>query len=452
VAGTPYEFRDPIAAQKLGIALVDQELSLAPDLSVQENMFLGSIGRIAKLGAKQQRRRSQELLAEVGLDHLDPRVLVENLALGERQLIEIARALGRDAKIIFLDEPTATLSESEIERVFEVSRRIAASGNSLVYISHRLGEVLELCDRVSVIRDGKMVATSSTDALSGRDELIRMMIDEELPPPTKSVGIKVEQHRATEVRALSVPPLVKDFGVTLGAGEIVGLTGQVGSGTSEVLRALGGLSPEARGVVVVDGKPVRLGSPTRSLRSGIAFISNDRKAEGLFLETSIRTNLLSTRLGHVSRFGFTRRRTARRVSRQVADYVKVDAERLPVPAGTLSGGNQQKVFIGRCLDRGDIKLLLLDEPTRGVDVAGRAEIHRLLREASLDGVTVVFASTEVDEIMELSTQVVTMFAGKIVASRDRSEVTAELISADMTMSREHSLDQASETRIGEKET
>jgi ABC-type sugar transport system ATPase subunit len=266
------------------------------------------------------------------------------------------------------------------------------------------------------------------------------------------VGIKVEQHRATEVRALSVPPLVKDFGVTLGAGEIVGLTGQVGSGTSEVLRALGGLSPEARGVVVVDGKPVRLGSPTRSLRSGIAFISNDRKAEGLFLETSIRTNLLSTRLGHVSRFGFTRRRTARRVSRQVADYVKVDAERLPVPAGTLSGGNQQKVFIGRCLDRGDIKLLLLDEPTRGVDVAGRAEIHRLLREASLDGVTVVFASTEVDEIMELSTQVVTMFAGKIVASRDRSEVTAELISADMTMSREHSLDQASETRIGEKET
>ena len=428
-------FRTPTAAQAAGITLVDQELSLAPDLSVEENIFLGSIRHKGGHGAK-RRARAKALLAKVGLEHIDPRTPAGWLALGERQLVEIARALGRDAKVLLLDEPTATLSESEIERVFAVSRELVRDGKGLIYISHRLGEVLELCDRVTVLRDGQMVSTRTTADIAHRGELIKMMIGAELPVPTETTAVTVDQDARTEIRALTVPPLVTDFHLSLHGGEIVGITGQVGAGPTEILRALGGLEPDARAEVVIDGRKLRLGAPGRSLSAGVAYASNDRKGEGLFLQTSIGTNLLATRIPDVSPQLLYRPRRASKLAGHLADFVKVDRSRLKAPVETLSGGNQQKVFLGRCLDRGDIKLLLLDEPTRGVDIAGRAEIHELLREAALAGVTVVFASTEIDEIMELSDRVVTMFAGRIVATRPRSEVTAELLSTDMTMSPE----------------
>lgn len=436
IDGETVEFRDSREAQGAGVALVDQELSLAPDLSVEENIFLGSIDSLGRRPSAARRARAGELLGQVGLSEIDPRTLVEGLALGERQLVEIARALGRNSSILLLDEPTATLSDAEIERVFEVSRRLAASGTSIVYISHRLGEVLEICDRVTVIRDGKLVDTKETSEISGREELIRMMIDTELPVPTKTTAVSVEHEGKSEIRALDVPPLVAGFELSLRGGEIVGLTGQVGSGPSEVLRALAGMEPEARGVVVVEGRPLRLGSPTRALKAGIGYASNDRKGEGVFLQQTVRRNLLATRLKSVSPFGIRRPRLAAREADRLAGFVGVDRSRLPSAVETLSGGNQQKVFLGRCLDREDIKLLLLDEPTRGVDVGGRAEIHELLREATLAGVTVIFASTELDEILELSDRVVTMFEGRVVATRDRSEVTAEILSADMTLGRE----------------
>jgi ABC-type sugar transport system ATPase subunit len=434
--GQPVSFRTPRAAQLAGIALVDQELSLAPDLSVEENIFLGSatVGLFANRA--QLRKRARDLLSRVGLDQIEPTTMVQRLAIGERQLVEIARGLSRDAEVLILDEPTATLSEAEIERVFSVSRALAREGKGMIYISHRLGEVLELCDRVTVVRDGRVVATRSTAEIGERQTLIRMMIDRELPIPTETAAPLVEQVSTTEIRGLAVPPVVKGFELRIPAGQIVGITGQVGCGASEVLRAVAGLVPDARGVVVVDGRPVRLGSPARALRAGIAFASNDRKGEGLFLRRSVGSNLLATRLRSLSPAGLVRRTRSRRVASELCSFVKVETRRLPSAADTLSGGNQQKVFLGRCLDRTDIKLLVFDEPTRGVDVGGRAEIHELLREASLAGVSVLFASTEIDEILELSQVVVTMFGGEIVATRPRSEVTAELLSADMTMSRE----------------
>jgi len=231
-------------------------------------------------------------------------------------------------------------------------------------------------------------------------------------------------------------PVVEGFELGVGAGEIVGLTGQVGSGTSEVLRGLAGLEPEAHGSVEVDGVRLPLGSPVRALRAGVGFASNDRKSEGLFLSQTSRLNLIATRLKALSRAGLFRRRAARRQADELARFVGLDERRVSSPVVALSGGNQQKVFLGRCLDRGDIKLLLLDEPTRGVDVAGRADIHDLLRTASQAGVAVIFASTEVDEILDLSHVVVTMFGGRVVATRSRAEVTTEKLSADMTMSRE----------------
>jgi ABC-type sugar transport system ATPase subunit len=434
--GEEVSFRTPHQAQAHGIALVDQELSLAPDLSVEENIFLGSIGMPLVRRPGVYRPRARRLLARVGLGNLDPRALVGRLSVGERQLVEVARMLGRDAKVLILDEPTATLSEAEIERVFAVARDVVREGKSAIYISHRLDEVLELCDRVTVFRDGRVVDTRSAADIGHRQELIRMMVGADLQPPEAGAVERIKGSAGVRIEGLTVQSLVDDFDLTIDGGRIVGLTGQVGAGTSEVLRSLAGLVPEARGTLIVNNRVVALGSPARALRAGVAFASNDRKGEGLFLFQPVAVNLVATRLRRLSRWGVVRRRAAGRESRKLAEVVNVDARRLRSAAETMSGGNQQKIFLGRCLDRDDVKLLLLDEPTRGVDVAGRAEIHNLIRQVALAGVTVVFASTELDEILDLAEVVVTMFGGSIVATRRRTEVTAETLSADMTMSRE----------------
>jgi len=431
--GEPIEMRNSLQAQSHGLAIVDQELSLAPDLSVEENLFLGNIDLSFLRRPGAIRRRARDLVERIGLD-VDPRTPVQRLSIGERQLVEIARLVGRDARVLILDEPTATLSESEIERVFTVARELVREGRSAIFVSHRLDEVLDLCDRVTVLRDGRVVAARSTADIADRQELIKMMIGKELPPPQRSEAVEVAAGSGAVIEALTVPPAVQGFAHEIRGGEIVGLTGQVGSGTSEVLRALAGLEPEARGTLLLDGQPVKLGSPTGALRAGIAFASNDRKAEGLFLEKTVEANLVATRLPALSRLGLVRHRALRETARKLADFVKIDASRLGDTVEHFSGGNQQKVFLGRCLDRGDVKLLILDEPTRGVDVSGRAEIHQLIREAALAGVAVIFASTELDEILELSDVVVTMFGGQIVASLPREQTSAELISADMTMS------------------
>ena len=434
--GESLQLRNPLQAQSHGIAIVDQELSLAPDLSVEENLFLGNIGLPFLRVPKALRRRSLALLSRIGLD-VDPRTPVERLSIGERQLVEIARLVGRDARVLILDEPTATLSESEIERVFAVAREVVRDGRSAIYVSHRLDEVLELCDRVTVLRDGRLASTRSSADIGHRQELIKMMIGEELPAPQRSGAAKVAAGSGAAIEGLTVPPSVTTgFDLEVRGGQIVGLTGQIGSGTSAVLRALAGLEPDARGSLVLDGEPVRLGSPIEVLRAGVAFASNDRKAEGLFLQKSVESNLVATRLPALSRLGILRRRQVRSTAAQLAEFVKIDNERLGATVEHFSGGNQQKVFLGRCLDRRDVKLLILDEPTRGVDVSGRAEIHQLIRQAALAGVAVVFASTELDEILDLADIVVTMFAGRIVAERTREETNAELIFADMTMSHE----------------
>jgi ABC-type sugar transport system ATPase subunit len=430
INGTPVTLANARQAQAAGIAVVEQELSLVPALTVMENILLGRVG--AGLGSRgDDRRRVQALLTRLGLDDVRPDTVVEDLSMAERQLVEIARALSRDARILILDEPTATLGEREIQRVFAGVRELASAGRSVIFVSHRLGEVLDLCSRVTVMRDGRMIA-SRPAAEMDREGVVELMLGkvaEKSNAERRDGGVR---EGLVVIDRLSVPGHVADFALRLNGGEIVAIAGQVGSGASEVLRALAGLIPDARGHVSIAGRAMRLGAPQRSIRAGAVFASNDRKSEGLFLRRSVARNLLATRLKAVSRGGVLSPGLSARLAQRLAGLIGFDGRRLGVAAETLSGGNQQKVFLGRCLEKEGTTLLLFDEPTRGVDVGGRADIHNLIRHAASTGACVIFASTELDEITDLADTVVTMFAGRITRIGRREEMTAADILAEMT--------------------
>jgi ABC-type sugar transport system ATPase subunit len=430
IDGTPVTLANARQAQAAGIAVVEQELSLVPALTVLENILLGRVG--AGLGSRgDHRRRVQALLMRLGLNDVRPDTVVEDLSMAERQLVEIARALSRDARILILDEPTATLGEREIQRVFAGVRELASAGRSVIFVSHRLGEVLDLCSRVTVMRDGRMIA-SRPAAEMDREGVVELMLGK---VAEKSNGERRDggvREGLVVIDQLSVPGHVTDFGLRANGGEIVAIAGQVGSGASEVLRALAGLIPDARGHISIAGRAMRLGAPQRSIRAGAVFASNDRKSEGLFLHQSVARNLLATRLKAVSHGGVLSPGLFAALAQRLAGLIGFDSKRLGVAAETLSGGNQQKVFLGRCLEKEDTTLLLFDEPTRGVDVGGRADIHNLIRHAASTGACVIFASTELDEIMDLADTVVTMFAGRISRIGRREEMTAADMLAEMT--------------------
>ncbi|MFF7048200.1 sugar ABC transporter ATP-binding protein [Streptomyces griseorubiginosus] len=427
VAGEVVELRNRGSAQLAGIALVDQELSVVPALTVAENLFLGdrSAGWVHR--RRQERARARAMLDEMGLAHVHPDQPLRSLGLGERQLVEIARAMGQRARVVILDEPTATLSDVESERVYAAVRRVAAAGCSVLFVSHRLGEVLQLCDRVTVMRDGRVVTVADTAKLTVQS-LIRHILGE-TPENSPKRPADVGQV-ALQLHAIAVPGRFENLSLDAHAGTVYALAGQVGSGASEVLRGIAGLEPAIRGRVTVGGRPLTAGDPVAASKGGIAFASNDRKSEGLFLRRPVGTNLMATRIPSFTQVGAIRSRAWRACERRLAASCGLQ-ERLEVAVGDLSGGNQQKVFVARALARPDVKVLLLDEPTRGVDVGGRAAIHRLVRQAAADGMTVLFASTELDELVELADVVVTFHKGEVVAQHD-SVTSGDALLFEMT--------------------
>jgi ABC-type sugar transport system ATPase subunit len=410
--GAVVDLTSPRAAQRAGIAWVDQELSLVSTLSIAENVALGSVdtGVIRRRG--RDRAATRELLAKVGLQDHDPGEPVGALSLGRRQLVEIARALGRGARVLILDEPTATLTDVEIEWVFAAVRAVAADGCSVIFVSHRLNEVLALCDVVTVLRDGRVVQERAVGDLTP-DALVSAMLGEELEVMPHQ-GREDDGETLLAVRDLAAGSRLRGFSHEFRAGRVYGLAGQVGAGTSEVLRALAGLLPGATGSAQLAGRPLGLRHPVRAARMGVGFVTNDRKSEGLFLGRSVAENLTATQLGAVSRGGTLAPRRERRHALALAQAAGVAADRLDAPVGVLSGGNQQKTLLGRYLMRPDVRVLLVDEPTRGVDIGGRAAIHALLRSAAEEGRTVVFASSDLDELLELAMTVITMRAGRTV--------------------------------------
>ncbi|MEV6844372.1 sugar ABC transporter ATP-binding protein [Actinoplanes sp. NPDC051411] len=431
IGGDLLDPRSRQVAQRSGIALVDQELSVVPSLTVAENLMLGDLKARWLNRRRTSAPRLRALLDNVGLGRVDLDQPLSELSIGERQLIEIARALGQEARLLILDEPTATLSDVESEYVYAAVRNVAATGCAVLFVSHRLGEVLDLCDRVTVMRDGAVVATTSVTDLT-IDSLILQMLGEAPQRLGKRTGGAAEDSAdVLTVSGLSVPGRVEDFSIVLRPGHVYALAGQLGSGASDVLRATAGLVPAAAGDIRVDGVRVRTGYPIAAARAGIAFVSNDRKSEGLFLDKPISWNLLATRLPDVTRWGVLSRQRWSAALTRLVGLCGLDGRRTGDSVRSLSGGNQQKVFVGRGLGRSDVRVLLLDDPTRGVDVGGRAAIHVLLRDAADQGMAVLFGSTELEELLDLADVVVTMHKGVVVRRHD-GDVAGAVLLREMT--------------------
>jgi ABC-type sugar transport system ATPase subunit len=436
--GRPVSVSTPRHAQEAGVAVVDQELTVVPALSLRENLLMGRSGRPFLVHRDADRTEARELLARVGLGDLDPDGPCDQLSMAQCQLLEIGRLLGRDAKLLILDEPTASLNRADSLLVFSALRELARSGHSVLYVSHRLDEVVDLCDRVTVLRDGARVADRASEELD-QDSLIDLITGEQrsleqTPGEAAAAQTLVAEDEGVQCVRLhvAVPDRVEPVDIEVTRGRVVGIAGQVGSGASELLRALVGLEPGAQASVEIGNRALRPRSAADAVRNGVAYVSNDRKGEGVFLTRSVGHNLLATRLHRMSGRGIVRRRAVRSASDALIERLGVKTRSGETRVADLSGGNQQKVLVGRCLDRPDVTLLLLDEPTRGVDVRGRADIHNLLKAASRQGLAVVFISGEPEEILELADDVLCMSHGEVVCRRPAAEMDSRSLLAETT--------------------
>jgi rhamnose transport system ATP-binding protein len=431
--GELVRFRSPHEAQAHGIATMYQELSLYPELSVAENIFMGhapmrKTGPAEVIDWGEMNRRSEEILASLNIHDLDVRRKVGALNVGNRQRVEIAKALSLNAKVLIMDEPTAALTESDVERLFDIVRLLKERDVAVIYISHRLVEVFQLADKVTVLRDGRFVDSkpvSETD----EDDLIRMMVGRTItdlfPKLPTEVGDPV-----LEVKDLNRHPQTKDVSFTVRSGEIVGVAGLVGSGRSETAQVVFGILQPDSGEIIVEGWPVRIKSPSQAMKLGIAYVPEDRGTQGLVREMRIRENLSMAILDSLTRLGFVMKRDERKLGQGLIEQLNIIATGGEQVVNKLSGGNQQKVVVGKWL-ASKPRMLIVDEPTRGVDVGAKAEIHRLLSELAQQGLGILMISSELPEVLGMSDRILVMRNSRLVAEFSRAEATQENVGAAM---------------------
>jgi ABC-type sugar transport system ATPase subunit len=427
----PQIVRGPQHAQGLGLGLVAQELSLAPHLSILDNIWLGSADVPFLHRRMSLRLRAQQALATLSLADWDLDRPVSSLTIGQRQLIEIARLLARDARVLILDEPTATLSDADIERILGILKDLRAQGRSIIYITHRLGEIFDLCDSVTVLRNGQHVATQPVSEVT-RERLVELMLGRSFKDMYPKTATRADQGIRVTVEGLNVPGRLCNFSMVAPRGRIVCIAGQIGSGANLVTRALAGLAPSATGNVTVDGRPIRLGSVPHCVMQNVLFVSDDRATEGLFPQMTVLDNLVATRLDASARIGILSWPALRRMGDSLAERVGLDRHRLKSQSITLSGGNQQKLLFARALASAEAGVLLMNEPTRGIDVGARAEIYRIMRELCDLGAALIMTSSDLEEVVGIADIVITLYRGRAVARYEGDDIAMASILADIT--------------------
>ena len=430
--GAECRFASVRGSEQAGIAVIYQELSLVKDLSVAENIFLGrEPRRLGIINWEQLYSRAKQLLDELHLQ-IDPRTPVVNLGIGQQQLVEIAKALSQNARILVLDEPTAALTDTEVETLFRILNDLRARGVAMIYISHKLDEVFRISDRITVLRDGRTIGTSAASETNERRVISQMVgreVDQIFPEARHDQGEVVLAVRHITVEDPSVPGklLVDDVGFDVRKGEVLGVAGLMGSGRSELLMAIfGAHSGRKSAVILVDGRQVQISNPSDAIAQGIGFVTEDRKRYGLVLDQTILRNMTLAALRHISgRFITDEDAEAAAGERSAAD-LRIKATSVFTIAGTLSGGNQQKVVLAKWLLTNP-RVLFLDEPTRGIDVGAKQEIYAQINRLAEAGLAIVLVSSELPEVLGLSDRIIVLHEGRITGAFSRAEATPEAV-------------------------
>jgi ABC-type sugar transport system ATPase subunit len=441
--GKPVVIHNPRQAQDLGISIIYQEFNLMPNLSVEENVFVGrepNSGKFVRWG--QLRKQTTDLLDQLGVQ-LNPGTIVRSLSVAEQQMVEIAKALSLNARLVIMDEPTSALTDTEVAALFDIIRGLKERGLAVIYISHRLEEIFTICDRVTVLRDGEL-AGELPIAEATPDRIVRLMVGR----PLGDIFRDEEAERRLEILAERQPKpvlevrglgrtgtgqdphaiVLEDISFSLRPGEIVGLAGLVGSGRTEIARAIFGADEYDRGEIIVAGQRVRIRSPREAIRLGIGLVPEDRKLQALVLNLAIRENMALSVLDRLSRFGIVRFGAERRLAREMVQALRVRTPSIEQKVLNLSGGNQQKVVIAKWLALRP-RILIMDEPTRGIDIGAKAEVHGLMHQLAADGVAILMISSELPEIVHMSDRVLVMRQGRIAGELARAEATQEAIMA-----------------------
>ncbi|WP_182200207.1 sugar ABC transporter ATP-binding protein [Paraliobacillus salinarum] len=425
--GEEVKFSNPKEAEKEGIIVIHQELNIIPYLTVAENMFLGkelTYGKSGIIKSNEMKAQTKGILDKLGVKNIQPNDIAGNLSVGKQQMVEIARALATEAKVIIMDEPTAALTEREIRSLFNLVQDLKKQGVSFVYISHRMEEIFEICDRITVLRDGSYVGTRMVKE-TNLEAVVKMMVGRELgqrfPEKNNYIGDVI-----LSVENFSSPGWFDNVTFDVRKGEILGVSGLMGAGRSEVMEALFGYRKSSNGHVKLDGKPLKANHPKNLIKQGIGFITEDRKVKGLMLEAPIRENITLANFKRVSKNQVIQTKKERELVNQLIKRLNVKATNSEQQVKSLSGGNQQKVVVAKWLGI-EPKVLILDEPTRGVDIGAKKEIYTIINELAENGVAIIMVSSELQEILGVSDRVMVMHEGKVKGFFDRNEATQEKI-------------------------
>lgn len=426
VKGKEVTFANPTEAEHSGIAIIHQELNIIPKLTVAENMFLGrqlEYGRTGILRDKEMKKKTREYLRRLGVE-LDPDATADSLSIGQQQMIEIAKALSKNAEVLIMDEPTAALTDREIESLFKIMNQLRIDGVGIVYISHRMEEIFRMCDEISVLRDGSFLGTEQT-ASTTVEHIVRLMVGREIGDhyPKRSTVIGEERLR---VNGLSDGKKLNDISFSVRAGEIVGVAGLMGAGRTEIMRLLFGADKKKKGQIWLDCTEVRISDPSSAIQAGIVFVTEDRKHQGLILDMSVRENLSLTNYSFTAGKGIISRGKEEQLSEQMIKRFNIRTRDAEQTVKSLSGGNQQKIAIGKWLGRLP-KVFIMDEPTRGVDVGAKKEIYSMMNELSEQGVAIIMVSSDLPEVLGVSDRVIVVHEGRIAAELGKTQMNQEAI-------------------------